>query len=560
MNNVEARALQSNIFQLLAGVPITPSQQLWFNTTAERDVYFDGKVIYTFTDMKFIREHRAVKVNLNVETLEAANYMRFRNNAYNGIWMYCAIDRVEYVNPNTSLIYFAVDAWQTYFMNVEIRDCDIAREHESSGAGYTANTQPEGIDYGDYRLVNEYVSSLNIGSLSGMSYVIVSTVNLISSGGTVDNPVIYGAEGGELKNLPSAAGVYYVDSSTSTIDAIISALEDYPWISQSIVAIYPFPDFLIPKSGVFSSAMGFQIGLARGNSGANYGDIVVANWRSLLPAFSQSKLYCYPYSFIEIAMPDGASIILKPEMIADANLSIRVSGAIIPDGIIIARVQNYNGGTNENDWTNNAVSFTGFPLFPVQNDQFTLAKSQAQSMNNLARTQANARIDFNGWMDLVGIAGNVLGGNVGSLFTGAVGTIQNLATGIFNEQQNAETARQRINMMQSAISLAGASAGGAESVMLSLSETLNIHVRFWSIRPEYQTKLQQYFDAFGYASNRIGVPNMDNRPRYNYVRCNSVNIYGNIPQEHLSTIRNMFLNGVTFWHDHDNVGTYGNNG
>ena len=560
MNNVEARALQSNIFQLLAGVPITPSQQLWFNTTAERDAYFDGKVIYTFTDMKFIREHRAVKVNLNVETLEAANYMRFRNNAYNGIWMYCAIDRVEYVNPNTSLIYFAVDAWQTYFMNVEIRDCDIAREHESSGAGYTANTQPEGIDYGDYRLVNEYVSSLNIGSLSGMSYVIVSTVNLISSGGTVDNPVIYGAEGGELKNLPSAAGVYYVDPSTSTIDAIISALEDYPWISQSIVAIYPFPDFLIPKSGVFSSAMGFQIGLARGNSGANYGDIVVANWRSLLPAFSQSKLYCYPYSFIEIAMPDGASIILKPEMIADANLSIRVSGAIIPDGIIIARVQNYNGGTNENDWTNNAVSFTGFPLFPVQNDQFTLAKSQAQSMNNLARTQANARIDFNGWMDLVGIAGNVLGGNVGSLFTGAVGTIQNLATGIFNEQQNAETARQRINMMQSAISLAGASAGGAESVMLSLTETLNIHIRFWSIRPEYQTKLQQYFDAFGYASNRIGVPNMNNRPRYNYVRCNSVNIYGNIPQEHLSTIRNMFLNGVTLWHDHDNVGTYGNNG
>lgn len=560
MNNVEVRALQSNTFQLLSGIPITPTQQLYFNSTAERDTYFDSHVIWTFTDMKFIREHRAVKVNLNVETLEAANYMRFRNNAYNGIWMYCAIDRVEYVNPNTSLIYFTVDAWQTYFMNVEIRDCDIAREHEASGESYTANTQPEGVDFGDYRLVNEYVSSLNIGSLSGMSYVIVSTVNLISSGGTVDNPVIYGAEGGELKNLPSAAGVYYVDSSTSTIDAVISALEDYPWVSQSIVAIYPFPDFLIPKSGVFSSAMGFQIGLARGNSGANYGDIAVANWRSLLPAFSQSKLYCYPYSFVEIAMPDGASIILKPEMIADANLSIRVSGAIIPDGIIIARVQNYNGGTNENDWTNNAVSFTGFPLFPVQNDQFTLAKSQAQSMNNLVRAQANARIDFNGWMDLVGIAGNVLGGNVGSLFTGAVGTIQNLATGIFNEQQNAETARQRINMMQSAISLAGASAGGAESVMLSLSETLNIHIRFWSIRPEYQTKLQQYFDAFGYASNRIGVPNMNNRPRYNYVRCNSVNIYGNVPQEHLSTIRSMFLNGVTFWHDHDNVGTYGNNG
>lgn len=106
MNNVEARALQSNIFQLLSGIPITPTQQLYFSTTAERDAYFDAHVIWTFNDMKFIREHRSVKVALNVETLEAANYMRFRNNAYNGIWMYCSIDRVEYINPNTSYIYF----------------------------------------------------------------------------------------------------------------------------------------------------------------------------------------------------------------------------------------------------------------------------------------------------------------------------------------------------------------------------------------------------------------------------------------------------------------------
>ena len=87
-----------------------------------------------------------------------------------------------------------------------------------------------------------------------------------------------------------------------------------------------------------------------------------------------------------------------------------------------------------------------------------------------------------------------------------------------------------------------------------------MRIRAWCLKPEFQQKLEQYFDAFGYKSNRIGVPNMNNRPRYNYVRCNSANIYGNIPQEHLSTIRNMFLNGVTFWHDHDNVGTYGNNG
>lgn len=245
MNNVEARALQSNIFQLLAGVPITASQQLYFDTTAERDAYFDGKVIYTFTDMKFIREHRAVRVALNVETLEAANYMRFKNAEYNGIWMYCFIDRVEYINPNTSYIYFSLDAWQTYFSNVEIRDCDIAREHVAAGADYNENIIPESIDYGELRMQRAFPISFESPGTS-ISYVIISTVDLINSGGTVDNPVIYGAVGSNVQGLPSAAGVFCVTDGTSDIYSIFDALSDYPWVSQSITAIYPYPSVLLP--------------------------------------------------------------------------------------------------------------------------------------------------------------------------------------------------------------------------------------------------------------------------------------------------------------------------
>lgn len=566
MNNVEARALQSNIFQLLSGIPITPTQQLYFSTTAERDAYFDAHVIWTFNDMKFIREHRSVKVALNVETLEAANYMRFRNNAYNGIWMYCSIDRVEYINPNTSYIYFSVDAWQTYFMNVDIRDCDIAREHLAPGSAYNANIIPESIDYGELRMRQAFpVSFEALGT--PISYVIISTVDLINSGGTVDNPVIYGAVGSNVQGLPSAAGVFCVTDGTSDIFSIFNALSDYPWISQSITAIYPYPSVLLPDFTIVESAMGFRIGRVNGDS-AKYTQTILSNWRSFFPTYSQGKMYCYPYSMIEMVMPNGATFEIHPELLSGEHLTVRLQGSVIPDAIVMCKLLQYNGGDDYRDVSYNTGIIDGFPSFPVQNDQFTMAKAQASAINDLVRAQAEQNIRLQSGLSLVGILGGIGNGAASGGLLGAIGgglsagisAVENVVTSDIHEQQNAEMARTRIGMMSGRVGTAGASGGGIASVSLSYNSNLYIIFRFWTMQPEYREKVEQYFDAFGYKSNRIGVPNLNNRPRYNYVRCNSVNIYGNIPNEHLVTIRNMFLNGVTFWHDHDNVGTYGNNG
>ena len=575
MNNVEARALQSNIFQLLAGVPITASQQLWFDTAAERDAYFDGKVIYTFTDMKFIREHRAVKVALNVETLEAANYMRFKNADYNGIWMYCFIDRVEYINPNTSYIYFSLDAWQTYFSNVEIRDCDIAREHIASGAAYNYNTVAEGVDYGDYVINSEKVYTLDSQD-EVTTYVIISTVNLVNSGGTVDNPVIYGAWGNEIQGLPTACEVDYLDATTATIATFFETMADYPWVAQGIVSIFPFPSDFLPKAGTTMTATGLVIGRVHGNIPNGGRRIIDESWMNMFPVFSQKKLYCYPYSFIEIVLDDGTNIIIKPELLKSGTLSLVCNGCCIPTGQVLVAVANYAGndaGATGTDSLFGSALFSGFPSFPVQNDQYTVAKQQAISTYELVHQQNRTNMQIGAITSAVSMigggataddstaksAGTGLAGIEGAL-GGAANWLSNTIMSMINEQQLAARDRQKIDQMQGSISLSGSQSNGAQALLLTMAQGLSVRIRAWCLKPEFQEKLEQYFDAFGYKSNRIGVPNMNNRPRYNYVRCNSVNIYGNIPNEHLNAIRSMFINGVTFWHDHDNVGTYGNNG
>ena len=77
MTDVETRAMQSNVFQLLGYIPVAENRQLYFASESARDSYFDGKVIAGNFTFKYIREHRALQVNYNAETLLASNYMRF---------------------------------------------------------------------------------------------------------------------------------------------------------------------------------------------------------------------------------------------------------------------------------------------------------------------------------------------------------------------------------------------------------------------------------------------------------------------------------------------------
>ena len=71
----------------------------------------------------------------------------------------------------------------------------------------------------------------------------------------------------------------------------------------------------------------------------------------------------------------------------------------------------------------------------------------------------------------------------------------------------------------------------------------------YSIRAEYAKRIDDYFSMYGYATNEVKLPNLDNRSNWNYVKTLGANITGsNIPADDLANIKNMFNNGVTFWH------------
>lgn len=78
---------------------------------------------------------------------------------------------------------------------------------------------------------------------------------------------------------------------------------------------------------------------------------------------------------------------------------------------------------------------------------------------------------------------------------------------------------------------------------------LGFKMQLKQVREDNIKTIDNYFDMFGYKVNTIKVPRFDTRPSWNYIKTSDLNVIGNIPQIALNTIKKMFNNGTTIWHN-----------
>ena len=80
-----------------------------------------------------------------------------------------------------------------------------------------------------------------------------------------------------------------------------------------------------------------------------------------------------------------------------------------------------------------------------------------------------------------------------------------------------------------------------------------------SIKQEYAKIIDDFFSMYGYKVNEVKIPNVTGRQNWNYVKTIDCNLLGDIPQEDMQTIKNMFDNGITLWHNKDTFLDYSQN-
>ena len=90
------------------------------------------------------------------------------------------------------------------------------------------------------------------------------------------------------------------------------------------------------------------------------------------------------------------------------------------------------------------------------------------------------------------------------------------------------------------------------------------NMNFWGMRThvteEVAKMVDEYFSVFGYKTNLVKVPNMNNRNHWNYVKTVNALIEkrgdGRVNASEIEQMEEIFDNGITFWHHASEVGNY----
>ena len=70
-----------------------------------------------------------------------------------------------------------------------------------------------------------------------------------------------------------------------------------------------------------------------------------------------------------------------------------------------------------------------------------------------------------------------------------------------------------------------------------------------SIKQEYAKIIDDFFSMYGYKVNEVKVPNITGRTNWNYIKTVNCNLLGDIPQNDMQKLKDMFNKGITLWHN-----------
>ena len=551
----------NTVVHLFKNVPLSLNEnnQLYFDSITEQNNYFASLDFKTYTDFSYQRKERDyIAVNGNAETLYNYNYLRFMNSNYGSKWFYAYITEIEYKNPNTTWIYYKIDPFQTWLFEINFKQSFIEREHTTryENGQPVVNTIDEGLNYGTEYQIVEDTHYTNYGDCifilvtakdylhklpDGLNYPFPENIGNIPQG--LFNYIFpislngfknWSYNGFALMTFEEFYGKIVNDKNYIGKVVSLTLLDYVPLnvtvdnenanISMNNVTLYNARDDL----GLTGSILYVSVG-AFSNGSINCG-----NKYNSFPNYAESKLLMYPYSYTKVTDMRGNEFDIKNEYIDGQNLQFSIRGSIAPQSKSAYEVQNYKGHTNLlSGIINNNVSSMAIV------DDYTAAYLQGNQNTLITGASVNA---IN---SVVGTIGNLASGNIGgALQSGASGFTQILSLNaklkdIDNHPSNLRNQGNNYNFDFA-------------------NRYTGIRVIKYTVTEEYQQTLTDYFKMFGYKVNRVKLPNLHTRQSWNYVKTVDCTIIGNIPQDDLNSIKEMFNRGITLWHNRD-VGNYGLN-
>ena len=504
---------QSEVRLLKTPLEKDEAHTLSWSSLSDQTAYMLSKVQNSYTEFTYIRETQALVVPANYDTIYTCNYLMYKNTGFNNKYFYAFITKMEYVSENSTRIYFEIDSLQTWYFQINYNNVFIEREHVSDDT-IGLHTIPEGLEMGEYITSNPQSSShvTNLCLCMGLST---------------------GNNGANMNGQYTGLNYVFFRNIANTQYAF-GALNEYKNTilnnDEAIVCIFPVPINMINDY--------INWNLPIGSTGLTYGLLNNSNidnafnlgtfggtWLNKLGTYTpvNNKLLCYPYRYLMLTNNNGANNIYKFEDFSNnPSISFNIYGSLVPSCSFICVPNNYKGVTQ-----NYSESLIGakLPLACWTSDLYTNWATQNGINKELANISGETEAQIANLTSAFG-AGNL--------------PIFGAMKEIYSHSQIPNAIRGNTN-------------GGDINFTLGNCNYL-LYTMF--IKPEYARCIDNYFTKFGYKVNRVKTPNIGSRRNFNYITTIDCNFTGDIPQEDLEKIKELFNNGITFWHNAENYLNY----
>ena len=564
------------------GVPLDKgyNHTVEFTSSSAQHQYFvgtSGCLVKTFTPQTYQRVNRnRVRVACNANELLDINYMIFRNVRTEGKSkdFYCFVDTVEYVNENCTEIEYTIDVMQTYWFDFELGSCFVEREHTETDV-IGDNLVPENLEIGESVINNvtdikfpymlgalitskplpteiDAIPAIGSGS-SGVTIKIKETWSPISeyAPAGIPNQLYYycgfPCSQEDCKNFwVQNHGNYdmqdiYITNTTdwySTLGQVLISIGNglvHDFSIDDIVDCYMYPAQLnfVPNINTAKNE-GYREGLAKTLYTTSYRPTsFILNNKEYVPI--NQKLFTYPYVSLLLSNNTGNTAEFRFEDFSYGTPAFGLIGNYTSSPTVSLYPREYknveeyyDGGLTLSKFPQPAYSGTQFSRWIEQNRNslgFSMLTSVLMGGFNLSKSASKPKIQTEYGLSLASSVGN------------AVAKVADL--------NNAPPQVQ------------------SQVVSDSLNTAMNrTGYRFYSmsIKPEFAEIVDNYFTMFGYAINKVKVPNIKNdnaklRPYWNYVKTKGCIIHPNrnsvfptgLPSDAENKIAQIFDNGITFW-------------
>lgn len=522
-------APQTEIKLLKVPLTLDNKNQITFSNVQSQFNYFNSLPSITLDNATYLRKEGVIRFDQQIDSILQYNYIMYQNESYSNKWFYGFITNMVYKNDNMTDIYFTLDVFQTWQFDIIFKESFVEREMINVSEDVPgANLLPEGLETGEYTIAGT------------AEFDELEPIYIVAFTGDKFNLLPVTQNGNSYNGIWSSVKFILTDSLQEVLGIINNEGN-----SDKILTVFTIPKLAV-KSIIDNNPSKFY------NILENHLENPIR--KTLLPTPNSlngyiprnQKLRTFPFCYLGFNPQNGSPSIFRYEDFSNGSPSFDIISEINPNPTVQFIPLNYRG---QSENLTDVVSLNGYPNISYKNDVYNTWLAQNSQIITLSESKEKELYNLNtkqSILDFVSSLGSVAGGNLESAST---------AMGVINQydirEVNHEYFTKELMAQQEQHKLLPdtASLSSSNSTLLGYNKfDKNIFSRY-TIKYQFAERIDKYFDMYGYQTNLLKIPNINNRPNWNYIKTVTCNIIGDIPETNIVELKSLFNSGITLWHN-----------